>query len=125
MEGLLENFYWGAREKKSMIKWKPASVVFLGGTKEALGLKGRKVKNRVALFSSPLYDPVHHKNNTVDVKASSIGILANAIGNELLVAYSITPGVAPASLEALMRTNTFFVIKVNWPTFRMQFDIEG
>src|SRR5512141_2368081 len=39
-----------------MVRWRQASAVFLGGTKEALPLKGRKVRNRVALLSSSLYD---------------------------------------------------------------------
>jgi len=108
-----------------MVKWRQASAVFLGGTKEGLALKGRKVKNRVALLSSPLYDPIHHSHEKRDVHANSVGVLANAIGEQLLIAYSKTPGVLPTTLESLMRSNSFFVITVNWPTFRMQFDIEG
>ena len=108
-----------------MNRWRPASTVFLGGTKEGLALKGRKVRNRVALFSSALYDPIHHSNQTRDVPANSVGLLANAIGEQLLIAYSKMPGVQPTTLDALMRSNSFFVITVNWPTFRVQYDIEG
>ena len=108
-----------------MVKWRLASTVFLGGTKEALALKGRKVRNRVALLSSALYDPIYHSNQTRDVPANSVGLLANAIGEQILIAYSKQPSVQPTTLDALMRTNNFFVITVNWPTFRVQFDIEG
>lgn len=108
-----------------MNRWRPASAVFLGGTKEALALKRRRVRNRVALLSSALYDPIHQSNQTRDVPANSVGLLANAIGDELLIAYSKMPGVQPTTLEVLMRSNSFFVITVNWPTFRVQYDIEG
>jgi hypothetical protein len=108
-----------------MNRWLLASAVFLGGTKEALALKGRKVRNRVALPSSALYDPIHQSNQTRDVPANSVGLLASAIGEQLLIAYSKMPGVQPTTLQALMRPNSFFVITVNWPTFRVQYDIEG
>ena len=108
-----------------MVKWRQASAVFLGGTKEGLALKGRKVRNRVALPSSSLYDPIHLSNGKRDVHTNSVGLLANSIGDQLLIAYPKTPGVQPTTLEALMRSNSFFVITVNWPTFRRQFDIEG
>lgn len=108
-----------------MNRWRPASAGFLGGTKEALALKGRKVRNRVALLSSALYDPIHHSQQTRDVPAASVGLVANALGEQILIAYSKMPGVQPTTLEALMRSNSFFVITVNWPTFRVQYDIEG
>ena len=53
------------------------------------------------------------KNETRDVHANSIELLANALGDELLVAYPKTPGVVPTSLDGMMRSNAFFVIKVN------------
>ena len=108
-----------------MVRWRPASAVFLGGTQEGLALKGRKVRNRLALLSSSLYDPIHRSNEKRDVHANSSGLLANAIGDQLLIAYSKTPGVQPTTLDAMTRSNSFFVITVNWPTFRMQFEIEG
>ena len=107
------------------MKWRPASAVFLGGTKEGLALKGRTVKNRVFLLSSPLYDPINHKNEKRDVHANSVGLIANAVGDELLVAYPKTPGAVPTTLDTMPRSNAIFVIKINWPKFRMQFDIEG
>ena len=107
------------------MRWRPASTVFLGGTREGLALKGRKVRNRVALLSSPLYDPINHSNRKHDVSANSIGILANAIGDQLLIVYPKSPSIQPSTMDALMRTNSFFVITVNWPTFRIQFDVEG
>ena len=79
----------------------------------------------MALLSSSLYDPIHRSNEKRDVFVNSVGLLANAIGEQLLIAYSKTPGVQPTTLDALTRSNAFFVITVNWPTFRMQFDIEG
>ena len=108
-----------------MVRWRPASAVFLGGSQEGLALKDRKVRNRVALLSSSLYDPVHRSNEKRDVHANSAGLLANAIGDQLFIAYSKAPGVQPTTLEALTRSNSFFVITVNWPTFRIQFEIEG
>jgi hypothetical protein len=91
---------------------------------EALALKGRKVKNRVVLLSSRIYDPIFHKDERRDIPANTVGFLANAIGDEILIAYPNTRGVLSPSLEAMMRSNAFFIINVNWPTFRMQFDIE-
>jgi hypothetical protein len=82
-----------------MIRWRPASTVFWGGTQEALALKGRKVKNRVALLSSPLYDPISHKDERRDILANTIGLLVNAIGDELLVAYPQIPGMVLPNLR--------------------------
>ncbi len=107
------------------MKWQPASTLFHGGTAEALALKGRKVKNRVALLSSPIFDPIFHKDERRDIPLNTVGFLANAIGDELLIAYPNMRGIPPASLDVLMRSNAFFVINVNWPTFRLHFDIEG
>lgn len=97
--------------------------MILGGAKEALGLKGRTVRNRVAQFSSSLYDPIPRSNEKRDVLAHSVGLLPNAIGDQLLISYSKIPGSQPTTLEAMMRSNSFFVIPVNWPTFRGELDI--
>ncbi|MGD9853092.1 MAG: hypothetical protein AB7T38_17735 [Nitrospirales bacterium] len=74
--------------------------MFLGVTKEALPLKGRKVRNRVALLSSLLSDPIRHSNERRDLPANAVGLLANAIGEQLLIAYSKTPDAQGTTLEA-------------------------
>lgn len=105
------------------MQWTLASAVFKGGTKEALLLKGRRVRARTRLLGMRVNDPSRPTPTTMDVSPGRIGILANAIGDELLLAYPKDQHAVVRTLEELMRRD-FDAIWVNWPTFRAQFDIE-
>jgi hypothetical protein len=78
----------------------------------------------VPFFSFQLYDPIHHSDKKIDVPQNSVGLLANALGADILIAYPIKPGSAVPTLDALMKLGDFYVIRVNWETFRRQFAIE-
>ena len=106
-------------------KWQPGATAFIGGTAEALKLKGRRVKNQVPLYGCSLYDPIQHSDKKIDLQPNTIGVIANALMDEFLVAYPISPVSAEPTLEGLTRSGSFHVIRVNWPTFRMQFQIES
>lgn len=106
-------------------KWQSGSTAFTGGTAEALKLKGRRVKNQVPLYGCSLYDPIQHSDKKIDLPLGSVGVIANALMDEFLVAYPAVPIPGEPTLEGLTRSGSFHVIRVNWPTFRMQFQIES
>ena len=106
-------------------KWQPGATAFIGGTAEALKLKGRRVKNQVPLYGCSLYDPIQPSDKKIDLPLGTVGVIANALMDEFLVAYPIAPVPADPTLEGLIRFGSFHVIRVNWPTFRMQFQIEA
>ena len=62
---------------------------------------------------------------TIDVAAGSVGLLANPRGEDILIAFPKAPGAPLTTLDALGRFGTFTVVRVNWPTFRMQFEVEA
>ena len=109
-----------------MKNWKPASAVFFGGTSQIVAIKGRRVRPKTALFSAALFDPIHNRHNTVDLKAGSIGFVANPHPQApaLLLAFPQLPMAAATTLEALMRGPAVNVVVINEPTFRMQFEVE-
>jgi hypothetical protein len=103
--------------------WKPAATVFPGGSQQVTALRGRRVRNRVPLLRAAIHDPIHHHQTTIDVRAYSIGFVASPVNDQVLIAYSKSD--APmTTIENLMRTGAFDVIRVNWVTFRLQFDID-
>lgn len=106
-------------------KWQPGAMAFIGGTAEALKLKGRRVKNQVPLYGCSLYDPIQHSDKKIDLPLGTVGVIANAVMDELLVAYPIAPIPVEPTLDCLTRSGSFHVIRVNWPTFRMQFQVES
>ena len=107
-----------------MAVWKKASAVFFGGTQQALDLKGRRVRNIIALQGVPLHDPGAIKPATTNVPINHIGFLANPLLEELLIAYPKNQQQLVTSLDSLVKSGAFFVVKVNWPTFKARFEIE-
>lgn len=106
-----------------MAGWRPASAAFQGGTQQINGLKGRRVRARSSIFAAHLFDPIHNKQETTTIHAGAIGFVTNPHGACLLVAFSKDGRVCP-NLEALSRTNQFFVVIINEPTFKATFEVE-
>ena len=107
------------------IKWKPAGAVFQGGTKELLALKGRQVRSRNKRLQVCVYVPQETEARALDVELGSMGLLANPLGANVLIAIPRVQGGKLTTLDAITRSGAFDVISINWPTFQMQFDIEA
>src|SRR5690242_8629747 len=107
-----------------MNTWRAASVIFQGGKQQINSLKGKRVRTKSQLLSARVYDPIFNRQDTTNVQAGAVGFVSNALGEDLLVAFPKQQGLQPASLEALTR-GMFFVVIINAPTFRAQFEIEG
>lgn len=112
--------------------WKPARSVFEGGTKEAKALKNSKVKVRRPL-SPLLYSPINQSDETASLTPGLIGLVANThpdILDMILLAFPTDHSLPPTTVEDLAHRNSaskkqlFFVVMVNWITFREQFFIE-
>jgi hypothetical protein len=115
------DFCWG---KKIMKTWKAASTVFQGGTQQINTLKGKRVRSNSVLLSARVYDPIYNREETATIPRGAIGFVSNPLGNELLIAYPKQEHTQTGSLEALMRNCMFFVVVINGPTFKAQFDVE-
>jgi hypothetical protein len=103
--------------------WKSAALVFHGGTQQVIALKGKRVRTR-ALVRANLYDPIHKTQKSIDIVPGSVGLIANPIADQILIAFAKHSSPPITNIDALKRTNDFNVAVVNWPTFRMQFEID-
>ncbi len=108
-----------------MTRWKPASAVFHGGTQQLLSLRGHRVRTRVPLLQMPINGAARGSPQTLDVPVGSVGLLANPLGEDILIAFPALHGAPLTTLDALMRSTAFNVVRINWPTFRAQFEVEA
>lgn len=107
-----------------MKTWKAASAVFQGGTQQINALKGKRVRATSTLTSARVYDPIYNRQDTTTIQRGAIGFVSNPLGSDVLIAYPKQEHAQAASLDALMRNCMFFVVVVNGPTFKAQFEIE-
>ena len=108
-----------------MVRWKSASAVFQGGTAQVLALKGKRVRARAALQGIQLNVVEGNPPQTADVPLGSVGLIANPSGADILIAMPKALGVSVTTLDALTRSGAFMVVRVNWSTFREQFEVEA
>ena len=108
-----------------MIRWKRASAVFQGGTEQVLALRGARVRTRAALLGMPINVVEGTPPQATDVPAGSVGLVANARGADILIALPKALGMPVTTLDAFMRSGAFTVVRINWPTFRAQFEVEA
>ena len=105
--------------------WRPVSSVWTGGTNELLKFKGARV--RVARTCSPLLnDPTARTPpKQVSLPAGRVGILTEARMLDIYVAFLNDATAQVTSRDALLRTpKEVFAVRLNWPTFKAQFEIE-
>ena len=106
-----------------MAIWKKVEQVFRGGTQAALALKNSRVRTRTNLIGMRLNDAV--RPGKIDVPNAAIGIISHAEMDDVLIGFAKGPP-EPTTLDALVKHKAgFYVIRVNWPTFKAQFDIES
>jgi hypothetical protein len=107
-----------------MKTWKAVSAVFQGGSQQINALRGKRVRTKAALSSARVYDPVYNRQETTDVQRGAVGFVSNPLADELLIAFPKQEHTQSGSLEALMRNCMFYVVVINGPTFKDQFDVE-
>lgn len=108
--------------------WKKASVVFQGGTQEATRLLGKRFRVSGSMTGVPTYD-IRRPNNigvTIDLPKGTLGYIGQVASDALDKITLAVPqgGALPPSLDKLARSGSFHVVRVNWPTFRANFEIE-
>ena len=107
--------------------WKNASGIFHGGTQQIKSFSGRRVKVRTNLSSVRLFDPIGHTQKNINLKFGTIGFISKPhpqFLDELLIAFPNTSNKVFQNLNSLIKNGNFFVVQVNSPTFKQQFDIE-
>jgi hypothetical protein len=107
-----------------MKAWKAASTVFQGGTQQINALRGKRVRAKSVLNSARVYDPIYNRQDTTTIQRGAVGFISNPLADELLIAFPKQEPAQSNSLEALMRNCMFFVVVINGPTFKAQFEIE-
>jgi len=104
--------------------WKAASMVFQGGKQQINDLRGKRVRTKVILTSARVYDPIWNRLDTATIQRGSVGFVSNPLADDLLIAFPKQEHTQSNSLEALMRNCMFFVVVINAPTFKTQFEVE-
>jgi hypothetical protein len=104
--------------------WKHVDAVYRGGSEELRALQGALVRTRCALHGAHVHKGADvPSTETVHLTAGQLGRVGLPYQDKALIAFLRRPNEAPPPLDRL-RLNDFFVVRVNWPTFRAQFDIE-
>jgi hypothetical protein len=104
--------------------WKHVDAIYMGGSEELKALRGAVVRTRGAILQQP-----NHKGDEmpdgdpVDLSPSHFGRVASPYKDMVLIAFLPRPLEVPPPLDQLWRTDSF-VARLNWMTFRWQFDIE-
>lgn len=106
--------------------WKKASAVFIGGTENIKSLNGIRVKVTTDIRSN-IYDHIGGTDLTADLTTDTIGFISRPNPNsldELLIAFPKSKDKTFRNLGSLTQSGDFFVIRINSPTFKANFDIE-
>lgn len=104
--------------------WKRVEAVYYGGSVELKALQGALVRTRGTLQGAQVHKGADVPcTETAHLNAGQLGRLGLPYKEYALIVFLRRSNEAPPPLERL-RLNDFFVVRVNWPTFRAQFDIE-
>lgn len=104
--------------------WKHVDAIYKGGTEELKALEDCLVRTRCAISSLQVHLGADVPSTTTQSLGSGqLGRVARPYKDMALLVFLRHPGEAPPPLDKL-RLKDFFVVRVNWATFRTQFDIE-
>jgi hypothetical protein len=103
--------------------WRMVSTVFTGGSAEAKALFGKRVRVKNAQ-SIPefLLDNYGPTVNLYKGQEGFVGFVPNDKPELVTLAFPKI-GVAAPSIEALMK-KPMIAVRVNWPTFKAQYEID-
>jgi hypothetical protein len=106
--------------------FKNASLVFQGGTAEARALFGKRARVRLAVEMAQ-FDAINPRKVQPRLRLApgTEGFVARVPDDAMDMINLVFPasGACPTSLDALMR-GKFNVFRVNWATFRANFEID-
>lgn len=104
--------------------WKHVDAIFRGGSEELAALQGKVVRSRCAILGLPRHrGPDITDGEPVDLSPGHLGRVALPYKDMALIAFMPRARELPPTLDKLWRTD-FFVARLNWMTFRWQFDID-
>ena len=107
--------------------WKLAKAVFTGGSAEAQSLMGKRIKVRKPLDNAKTYDPVKPggEGPVVSLRTGQEGFVGRVPDDakDMITVVFAHSAVKSASLDQLTR-QPFHAIRVNWPTFQENFEID-
>lgn len=110
--------------KGKSMAWKHVDAIYHGGSEELKALCGAVVRSRCAILGLP-----NHKGEEmpdgppVNISPGQFGRVMSPYKDMVLIAFLPRPMQMPPAQESLRYTD-FFVARLNWITFRWQFDIE-
>jgi len=105
--------------------WKPVLSVWVGGTLELLRFRDARVRV-LRTCSGILNDPVKSGHPTqISLPAGRMGVLTEAKMGDIFVGFANDASVLVTTGAALLRTpKGVFGVRLNWATFKTQFEIE-
>jgi hypothetical protein len=108
--------------------WKSVATSVTGDTPTLMKLRGRKVRTRSTLML-PTLEPTapHQIGPQTTIRAGIEGFVGHVqpTANDLIpVAFAAEGSALPPTLDNLMRSGRFRVLRCNWATFSWQFDID-
>lgn len=104
--------------------WKPAKIVFKGGSDEAQKLSGKLARLNHELSSVPFGSK---DGMNISFKAGMIGLIGHVPEDRkdlVTIAFPNDQKSIPRNLNDLAKQGTFHVLRVNWPTFQERFEID-
>ena len=103
--------------------WKPAHLIFFGGTEAARSLTGKRVRvlqetsaKRFSGIDAP-FGP------SFDLKPKQMGYVGYPNRDDIVLAFTKDDAPLPGSFAVLQHWK-FVSVVVNWPTFRNNFEVE-
>ena len=107
--------------------WKKAGVVFVGGSVEAERLTNKKFRTTNPLLGVATYDPARANGigQVIDIKAGTVGYIGHVPGDardKITITFPKL-GPLPTSLRLMMKS-PFLAVRIDWATFRAQFEID-
>jgi len=108
------------------MNWKPASLVFEGGTEEVRALIGHRVRARrdVQLFSFLGSEARNPLGPPVKMARGEMAFVANPYETMVVLALPGAKASLPDTLKALTSKGNFRVLCADWSELRTSFDIE-
>ncbi len=103
--------------------WKPAHLVFAGGTHALDRLKERKVRPKAPLQALTFNGPTSPFGSPVSLLPVQVGLIGYPFKTYAIIGFPKPGRPCPDTLQALSAQG-FTSVAVDWVAFRSGFDIE-
>jgi hypothetical protein len=105
------------------MNWKPADLVFGGGTQAVVALYGRRIRLRLPITVLRFGGEGRPRGPELNLRAGQIGFVGHPFRDEIVLAFQKNNFAPPSTIIELMR-GEMETVAVNWATFRYVFDID-